>query len=163
MELRDDDLLLRPIQLTDAEAIVTACGDEDIARFIPLIASPYTRADAEAWIERCLEVWRRGESYPFAITDAGSGELLGAIEVHARGGTVGYWVASGARNRGIATRALRLVCDLVPERPLRLTAHPDNAASQRVAEKAGFRRVGLAPHEPLFRDGTREVVLFELG
>lgn len=83
-------------------------------------------------------------------------------ELHAAAGSVGYWIAAGARNRGIATRAVRLVCEWWPERPLHLTTHPDNIASQRVAEQAGFRRVGTTPHEPRFRDGTTEAVLFEL-
>jgi RimJ/RimL family protein N-acetyltransferase len=42
-----------------------------------------------------------------------------------------------------------------------LTAHPENVASQRVAEKAGFTKVGVVEHEPLFRDGTTHAVRFE--
>ena len=75
---------------------------------------------------------------------------------------VGYWVAAGARGRGIASSALRLVCDWSTARPLQLMTHPDNAASQRVAEKGGFRRLGMAPHLPAFRDGLAEAVLFQL-
>ena len=40
--------------------------------------------------------------------------------------------------------------------------HPDNAASQRVAAKGGFRRIGIAEHLPAFRDGLAEAVLFQL-
>jgi RimJ/RimL family protein N-acetyltransferase len=40
--------------------------------------------------------------------------------------------------------------------------HPANVASQRVAEKVGFRRVGVTPHEPRFRDGVAEAILFRL-
>ena len=47
-------------------------------------------------------------------------------------------------------------------RRLELMAHPDNTASQRVAEHAGFARVGPAPHEPPFRDGTSVAIRFEL-
>jgi RimJ/RimL family protein N-acetyltransferase len=97
------------------------------------------------------------------IVDAGSDRLLGAIEFRPADGTIGYWVAAGARGRGVATRALRLVCDWRSERPLRLMTHPDNVASQRVAEKAGFRRVGRTEHRPAFRDGLTEAVLFELA
>jgi RimJ/RimL family protein N-acetyltransferase len=43
-----------------------------------------------------------------------------------------------------------------------LTTHPDNLASQRVAERAGFVRVGITDHQPAFRDGTTSAVLFEL-
>ena len=60
---------------------------------------------------------------------------------------VGYWVAPWARNRGLATRAVETLSawalgDGGFDR-LELTTHPENTASQRVAEKAGFNREGL--------------------
>jgi len=163
MELRDDELLLRPLEPGDVDALLVSLEDPEILRFIPALPSPYTRADAEAWVARCVEAWRTGESYPFLIVDANSGETLGSIELHGGGRTVGYWVAAAARGRGIATRALGLVCEWTSERPLWLTTHPDNVASQRVAEKAGFRRIGSTTDHPVFRDGTREAALFELS
>jgi RimJ/RimL family protein N-acetyltransferase len=163
MEIRDDELVLRPIESRDAGAIAAGLNDADAVRFLPSIPSPYTRADAEAWVQRCAEAWREAESYPFAIVDGASGELLGSIELHRVPATVGYWVAAAARRRGIATRALRLVCEWWSDRPLRLTTHPENLASQRVAEKAGFRRIGTTTDHPVFRDGTSEAILFELS
>jgi RimJ/RimL family protein N-acetyltransferase len=44
-----------------------------------------------------------------------------------------------------------------------LLAHPDNVASQRVAEKLGFSRVGIVSHSPAFSDGTDLAVRFELA
>jgi RimJ/RimL family protein N-acetyltransferase len=160
MELRDGDLLLRPVERGDADAVAIACDDEEIARFITTMPSPYTREHADEWVERCAQVWRTGEAFPFAIVDAESDALVGAIELDR--GSVGYWVARGARGRGVATRALRLVCAWTGDRPLRLTTHPENVASQRVAEHAGFRRVGTTTDHPQFRDGTRVAVLFEM-
>jgi RimJ/RimL family protein N-acetyltransferase len=162
MEIRDGELLLRPLAATDVDALVLALNDAEIVRFIPGVPAPYTRSDAKAWIRRCAEVWRSGESEPLAIVDAGTDELLGSIELHYAGPTVGYWVAPEARGRGVATRALELVCAATDLRPLRLTTHPDNRASQRVAEKAGFRRIGTTAEHPVFRDGTRTAALFEL-
>lgn len=60
---------------------------------------------------------------------------------------VGYWVKREARGRGVATRALRLLSrwafDELGARRVQLIAQPENLASQRVAEKAGFQREGL--------------------
>jgi RimJ/RimL family protein N-acetyltransferase len=162
VELSGGDVLLRPPQFGDADAIVAACSDAEIVRFIPLMPSPYGRSDAEWWIERCSQAWRDREAFPFVIVDADSGLLLGAIEFRPADGSIGYWVADRARRRGTATRALQLICEWRSERPLQLVTHPDNAASQRVAEKAGFQRIGLTPHEPQFRDGTTKAVLFRL-
>jgi RimJ/RimL family protein N-acetyltransferase len=50
------------------------------------------------------------------------------------------------RRRGLMTRAVRLVCNwLLAEGVGRIEVrtHPENAASQRLAERAGFRREGL--------------------
>jgi RimJ/RimL family protein N-acetyltransferase len=161
MELRDEQIVLRPMQTADPEAIVAGLNDADVQRFMPLIPPRYTRADADAWIKRCAAVWKTGDSHPFAIVDAETDELLGSIELH--GASVGYWITPDARGRGIATRALRLVCDWATRRPLQLTTHPENVASQRVAEKAGFRRIGITSDHPAFKDGTREAFLFELA
>jgi RimJ/RimL family protein N-acetyltransferase len=99
----------------------------------------------------------------FAITCAGS--VVGAIGlmVNEHRGTIGYWVAAGARRQGICSRALRVLsrfafADLELRR-LELLTDPDNIASQRVAEKVGFQREGtlrayLAHRDGRFRDGV---------
>ena len=151
------------MQVADPAAMVAGLNDPDVRRFMPLIPVPYTRAAAEAWIERCSAVWETEESFPFAILDPETDELLGSIELHGGGSTVGYWIRADARGRGIATRALQVVCQWATRRPLRLLTHPDNLASQRVAEKAGFRRIGTTTDHPAFSDGTREATVFELA
>jgi RimJ/RimL family protein N-acetyltransferase len=45
---------------------------------------------------------------------------------------------------------------------LMLTTHPDNRASQRVAEQAGFVRTGMVAHDPPFRDGCTDANRFAL-
>jgi RimJ/RimL family protein N-acetyltransferase len=162
MEIRDEEVVLRPIEAGDAGAIAEGLADPETSRFMLQIPAPYTLRDAEAWVERCGQVWREGTSYPFAIVDAEDGTFLGSIELSGETRTIGYWVAPDAQGRGVATRALQLLCRWAPERPLQLTTHPENVASQRVAEKAGFRRIGTRTEQLRFRDGERESLLFEL-
>jgi RimJ/RimL family protein N-acetyltransferase len=144
-ELRDDAIRLRPFAEADVPAITLACNDPEM-RFAAAVPSPYTEDDARAYVQLAAETERR---WILCISDD-AGAMLGSIDLRAAGdgtGSVGYWVAPEARGRGIATRALRLVSrwaleELGVER-LTLTTHPENLASQRVAEKAGFRRVGV--------------------
>ena len=51
---------------------------------------------------------------------------------------VTYWIGRQYWGKGIATRALALLLDLVKERPLFARAAKDNAASLRVLQKNGF-------------------------
>jgi RimJ/RimL family protein N-acetyltransferase len=74
VELRDGDLVLRPWTEKDVSALVEACNDPEITRWIPVIPSPYTEADALAFI--------RGETpgapeHSFAV--AVDHTLVGAI------------------------------------------------------------------------------------
>jgi RimJ/RimL family protein N-acetyltransferase len=164
MELRDEELLLRPLTEEDVPAVVAACQDPDLARFIPGFPSPYTESHARIWIESRpdLETART-----FLIVDATRGALYGAIEVRlGELGSIGYWIAAEARGRGIATRATRLLAKwAVTEggvERLELTTHPANVASQRVAEKAGFTREGTLRAHTKFPDGRRDSVMFSL-
>ncbi len=166
MELRGGDLALRPFEDGDVPAIAAACDDPDTARFIPGMPCPYTEDDARRYVELCRGWWAAGERCARAIVDAETGELLGSIDVRlGEEGSIGYWVAPGARGRGVATRALVLLSGWALAeggvRRLELTTHPENVASQRVAEKAGFRRVGVREDDHAFGDGRRESVLFE--
>jgi RimJ/RimL family protein N-acetyltransferase len=63
------------------------------------------------------------------------------------------------------TRAVILAVDWARGQGLErffLTTHPENVPSQRVAENAGFRRVGEVDEPRGFRDGSTRAVLFEL-
>ena len=164
MELRDRDLLLRPLGLGDLDDVVSACDDPEIVRFTLLVPSPYTEADGIAFLTQVEEHWRAGTpERTFAITAAG--EFLCVVSISLDSGVLGYWLKHDARGRGWMTRAVVSVVhwarDLGVE-DFSLTTHPDNVASQRVAEKAGFRRVGIVEEPRGFRDGTTQAALFEL-
>lgn len=162
MELRTNALILRPWKLDDAAAIVEACNEPEIARWLPIIPSPYGEEDAVSFIGQAHESWKRGEGYNFAILDAADGQLAGSIGVRVlpfSTGHFGYWVTREARGRGVATEALKALCrwavDTLDFKRLELLTDPDNVASQRVAEKAGFQREGLLRSSLEYRDGRR--------
>src|SRR5437016_4539959 len=166
MELRDQDLVLRPFTLDDVPAIVAACNDPEIHHWIPMVPRPYTEEDARTFVRG--EVDGIGQ-HQFAITE--NGRLVGSIGLgvsdFSHNGHIGYWCVAEARGRGLTTRALRLLCrhaldDLRLER-LELITDPDNRASQRVAEKAGFTREGVLRSHLLHPDGRRrDSVMFSL-
>jgi RimJ/RimL family protein N-acetyltransferase len=169
VELRDDAIVLRPWRMEDAPAVFAACQDPAISRWIPWVPSPYTRGDAEAYLQGCID--SGDERHPFAIDDVRTGQLLGAIEMRLDGqrvrGHVGYWVAAPARGRGTGTRALRLLAiwghETLELQRLELITDPENVASQRVAEKVGFVREGVLRSHLRHPDGrVRDSVMFSL-
>lgn len=70
---------------------------------------------------------------------------------------VGYWIGRAFWGRGLATRALAEVVDIVQARPLHAHVVKSNVASVRVLEKCGFVLV----EEHTAGDGVEEL-LFEL-
>jgi RimJ/RimL family protein N-acetyltransferase len=143
--LRTDGVIsLRAWGEADADELV-ACldGDEEIARWLDQIPQPYTREDALAYIGGV------GED-AYAVVDAASGRVLGSIGLRWNEerdvAEVGYWLRADARGSGAMTRALTLVTPLAfaqgAER-VQLRAEVENAASRRVAERAGFTPEGV--------------------
>jgi RimJ/RimL family protein N-acetyltransferase len=154
----------------DPSWIQPACDQPDMARFIPGLPSPYTLADAEAFVQRAHHAWKQGSSAPFAIT-ATDGRPLGAVGLHLNSAdaghtSVGYWLRSEARGRGAATQAVRLVSawafDQLHVERLSLSTHPANEASQRVAERAGYKREGILRACQQTSSGRRDSVMFSL-
>src|SRR5690606_21602551 len=85
-----------------------------------------------------------------AIADAASDAFAGSLvlfDVTDHGAEVGVWVHPAHRGKGITTAALRLAVHFASGSGLReLTARtlPENTASQRVLETAGFIGTGSA-------------------
>jgi RimJ/RimL family protein N-acetyltransferase len=160
--LTDGVVTLRPWQPDDAPAVYAACQDPEIPRFVP-IPQPYTIDDARWFVDHAREDSQAGPSAHFAIVDATTGILLGAISRHGPNepathrAMVGYWLAPEARGRGVATRAVRLLADWTFEATevIRLELYTDvaNERSGRVALRAGFAFEGIRRAWDLDRAG----------
>jgi RimJ/RimL family protein N-acetyltransferase len=162
VELSDGDVTVRSWCAEDLGELVAAVNDPEIGRWMPAIPHPYSPADGRAYLARASS--REGA---FAIVDADSGRLLGGITVNAQNwgrAEIGYWVRADARDRGVASRALALVAGWGLGRYRRLQLHADveNVASQRVAEKAGFRREGVLRAWIEQNGSQRDHVLYSL-
>jgi RimJ/RimL family protein N-acetyltransferase len=145
--LEDELVLLRPWRGEDVPAIVAACNDPEIVRWTT-VPTPYSAADARAWLDRCKTAWSEGAA-PLAVIEQESGELAAAITLwlHGNVGELGYWAAPSFRGRGYVPRAVQLLCawgfDELQLPRMQLGTFLGNAASERVAEKSGFTREGV--------------------
>jgi RimJ/RimL family protein N-acetyltransferase len=70
---------------------------------------------------------------------------------------VGYWVGREWWGRGVATRAVALLADEVPTRPLYAHVVAHNVGSIRVLEKCGFHRHDEPAADAAVEDGIEEL------
>jgi [ribosomal protein S5]-alanine N-acetyltransferase len=168
--LSDGVVRLRLMAETDIPAIVEAVQDPEIPRWTR-VPDPYGDGDAREWQRMATTGLRAGTDVPTLVVDADDDRLLGAVGVHnldpATGRcSAGYWVAGPERGRGVASRALRLLClyafDELGAQRIELWIEPANASSLRVAEAAGFHREGLLRSFVPIREVRRDMLMYSL-
>ncbi len=149
-QLSDGVVALRPVTADDVEETYQLrILDDVVATSVPPQAPD--RTAIERMIARADGSWLAGERAVLAIRDAPTGAYAGEIGLYyweppTQQAMIGYSLTPGWRGRGYATRAARLVCEWAFEqvgvvRVIAGTA-PENVASQRVLERAGFVREG---------------------
>ncbi len=138
--------ILRPWQRGDEESLVRYANNVNVWKNLrDAFPHPYTRADAEQWIELNLT---RDPPTNFAI-DLG-GEAVGGIgftvldDIYRRTAEIGFWLGEEFWGRGVVTAALKVMTEYA-FRTFDLTrvfagVFEWNAASMRVLEKAGYVR-----------------------
>ncbi len=132
-------------------------------------ATFFTRSGQAQLLERTIALRAAGFAERFLIF--ADGELVGVLAVNniVRGAfqsaTIGYFVAQARNGRGIATQAVALVCDWAFEEVglHRLDAGTliGNRPSQRVLERNGFTRIGVAPRYLRIAGRWQDHVLFQ--
>jgi RimJ/RimL family protein N-acetyltransferase len=168
MTLELGSIVLRPWREADAAALHAACQDAEIARWVS-IPQPYALGDARAFIAESELMWRDGSGAAFAIVDAASGRLAGAVTRFGPDGhvaTLGCWLAREARGRGIGWRALRAVADWTFRSTyvIRIDCYImlGNEASERMVRRAGFQREGVLRAWDLLRGTPVDCVAYSL-
>jgi len=146
---------LRPSRRADAGLLSLYVGDALMAEGTRSIPHPLPPGVVEAYLARAMQPDRTEDVW---IMDGGEKghELLGVISLTRmdRGqAQLGYWVAPGFWNTGIASEAVRALIEANPLGNAQIFAEvfQDNPASARVLVNAGFEYIGDAEAHSIAR------------
>lgn len=150
-------LVLRALQPGDAPALAALADNRKIwDRVRDYFPSPYSQADARDFIAMS------GESEPpLNLAIESGGELCGVIglmpqaDVNRNTAEIGYWLGEPFWGQGLATEAVRQMCDYgfsLGFARLHAAVFAFNKASMRVLEKNGFIQEGVF-RKAVFKNG----------
>jgi len=168
--LGDGVVALRLMSEADVPAIVAAVQDPEIPRYTR-VPDSYGEEEARQWQRMASTGLRTGTELPTLVVDVADGRLLGAVGLHnldleTGRCSAGYWVAAAERRRGVARRALMLLCAYafaeLDVKRIELWIEPGNAASLRVAESVGFSREGLLRSFMHIGGRRRDMLMYSL-
>lgn len=171
-KIKAEKIILRKYESNFApllfEAAIESRGGE-FTRWMPWCHKDYSFADSRIFIEKVSDEWEIETTFAFAIFDARTEEFLGGIGLNQPNLThkfynLGYWIRVSKQNRGIASRATRLLAkaafeDLNINRLEILTAI-ENSASQKAAEKSDAKREGILRRRIVIGDKIHDAVMF---
>ena len=160
--LADEALRLEPLAQAHAADFVELIKDSDVKRFT-LVPGGADGAFVRDWLGRYEAGWLDGSRAGFCVRGVTDDAFLGfaaivQLDLEKREGEIGYMIAPAARGRGVSARAIELLTrwgfdELGLER-LELRIDVMNIASERVAERAGYRRDGVLRNVH-FKEGLR--------
>jgi RimJ/RimL family protein N-acetyltransferase len=144
--LETERLVLRHLTADDVEAIFAVIGDPETMKYYP---QPFSRDDAQRWIDRSLERYRADGCGLFAVVLKPTREVIGncgLVRQEVEGESmleVGYHFRRDHWGHGYATEAARGCMEyafrqFAAEKVVSLIL-PENVPSRRVAERNGMR------------------------
>jgi|SRR5579875_2654316 len=165
-DLCDGVVLLRRWEEADLNCVREASTDPRIPKGTTVPAT-FTAEEGLAFIHRQWDRAGNGEGLSFVLADAATNEAIGLVVLLLcpQPGVVGlgYWVIPRARGRGMAARAVRLLSAWVLRDAgmahVEAWVEPENIASQRTLQAAGFKAEGVLQSFLSYEDRRADAVV----
>lgn len=167
----DDAVSLRLHEPRFAEEVysVAIANRGHINRWMPFLCDSYDRKASHEHARKSLQNF--ADRAAITLTVLEHGKVVGSTgwtdwnqqslfddRLAYASADIGYWLSAEATGRGVMTRAVRAMTTLAFEeyglKRLTIRAEPENEASWRVAERAGYQYEGLLRGVATF-DGRR--------
>ncbi|WP_084531573.1 GNAT family N-acetyltransferase [Nocardia miyunensis] len=150
------DLVIRRWERDDTEAQFRAieASYAELHTWMPWLPSRRTREQQAEFIEAAVASWPADGNCNYGIFDS-AGTLLGTVGLHDRVGPatleIGYWCHTGYTGRGVITRSVAALAEIVLVLPgvERVEIHCDaaNVRSAAVPRRLGWRLERTEPRE----------------
>lgn len=145
------DFILRPFKRGDEISLAKNINNKKIVKNTSRpIPYPYTEKDGKLWIEKNLKEDKKKKPEMINFVIDIDGEAAGSIgfeNIEEHKAELGYWLAEKYWNRGIMTKAMKLVTRFGFEKLgfKRLYGYIFlfNKSSKKMIEKAGFKLEGI--------------------
>tara|TARA_R110002020_G_scaffold14479_3_gene51361 strand:- start:32054 stop:32653 length:600 start_codon:yes stop_codon:yes gene_type:complete len=170
-ELIHDDVLLRPLRVSDADALVAAATD---GRLWELWYTQVPSASSVAdYVNEALAEQQAGRALPFAVIDRESGAVIGSTRFcnaepsHLRL-EIGYtWYAARYQRTALNTRCklllLEYAFDTLGAVAVEFRTHWHNQRSRQAIARLGAKQDGVLRNHRIEADGAhRDTVVFSI-
>ncbi|MGI2092393.1 GNAT family N-acetyltransferase [Shewanella oncorhynchi] len=169
--LSGEHIVLEPLSLSHVAALSLAVTDGQLWRlWFTSVPEP---TEMKLYVAKTLEEKARGQSFPFAVRDRVSGEIVGCTRIcnwesDNRRLEIGYtWYAKRAQRTGINTEAKLLLLTFAFETldaiAVEFRTHWHNQASRQAIARLGAKQDGVLRNHKILKDGTiRDTVVYSI-
>ncbi|ABM25232.1 MULTISPECIES: GNAT family N-acetyltransferase [Shewanella] len=169
--LSGEHVVLEPLSLSHVAALSLAVADGELWHlWYTNVPEP---SEMKAYVTQAIEDAQRGESFPFAVRDRVSGEIVGCTRIchwesEHRHLEIGYtWYAKRAQRTGINTESKLLLLTFAFESldaiAVEFRTHWHNQASRQAIARLGAKQDGVLRNNRILKDGTiRDTVVYSI-
>ena len=154
MKLETERLILREWTKRDIDDLIDGLNNYEVAKWLALVPHPYTKKDAENWINYCKENAKKGKdrNYYLAIYLKSEKKVIGGIGIDKINkfhgiGCGGYWINTKYHKMGYGTEALgaklKFAFNKLKLRRVESGFFKGNTPSFKLQKKFGFKIEGL--------------------
>lgn len=161
--LEGNRIILRPLQYTDADALVAAAGDGELWNLtVTVVPSPTT---VDSYLKRALDGRDAGTVLPFVIVLKDTGKVIGStrfwkVDRLNRKLEIGSsWIGASWQKTFVNTEAkyllLRHAFETLDCVRVQFTTDENNQKSRNAILRLGAQQEGIVRHERIMPDGRK--------
>ncbi|MCU0088514.1 GNAT family N-acetyltransferase [Pseudomonas koreensis] len=161
--LQGQGIILRPLQYTDADALLRAAADGELWNLTVTVVPSATTVDA--YLKKALDGREAGTVMPFVIVLKETGEVIGStrfwkIDPLNRKLEIGSsWISARFQKTFVNTEAkylmLRHAFEMLDCVRVQFTTDENNQKSRNAILRLGAQQEGIVRHERIMPDGRK--------